>query len=123
MPFPTPTPLIPAGLLHDIIDVRPGDGYYDMNNGGQWVQGAATEATFSGIILPIDNEDLQYNPAGTFTVNSQKLYTNGHSLRPGQTVRDTLDGTTYTVKQELRHTPLHPMKRYVVETAGEASAK
>jgi len=120
--FGYPRPMIPAGLLHDLIDIQPGTGHYDADNGGQWVQDTPpVEVTFKGVVLPINNEDWQQDTTGTYTVNSQKLYTNGHSLRPGQQVRDTIDGTVYTVKQELQHNSLHSMRRYVIEAKGEAA--
>lgn len=120
--FGYPRPMIPAGLLHNLIDIQPGTGHYDADNGGQWVQDTPpVEVTFKGVVLPINNEDWQQDTTGTYTVNSQKLYTNGHSLRPGQQVRDTIDGTVYTVKQELQHNSLHSMRRYVIEAKGEAA--
>jgi len=77
--------------------------------------------TFSGALLPLNNEDLQRLPDGTSTANSQKIYTNGAALAPGQLVQDSLDGQTYTVGTELTHTPIHGMKRYVVTRKGAAA--
>lgn len=115
-------PTIPLGLLHDIEELEPG-GSYDQANGGQWKPTKPTSKTFKGVVMPVNNEDLQYAIAGTYTQNSQKLYTNGHSLTVGQQVRDTFDGQVYTVKQELTHGPIHPLKRYVVEKKGVSSPK
>ena len=94
-------PTIPLGLLHDIEELEPG-GSYDQANGGQWKPTKPTSNTFKGVVMPVNNEDLQYAIAGTYTQNSQKLYTNGHSLTVGQQVRDTFDGQVYTVKQLLQ---------------------
>ena len=119
--FGYPRPMIPAGLLHTLFDIREGAGHYDEDNGGQWVQDKpSVEVPFQGVVMPINNEDWQNDVTGTYTVNSQKLYTNSHALRPGQQVRDTTDGTVYLVKQELQHNPVHPMRRYVIEAKGEA---
>lgn len=115
-------PTIPLGLLHDIEELEPG-GSYDQANGGQWKPTKPTSKTFKGVVMPVNNEDLQYAIAGTYTQNSQRLYTNGHSLTVGQQVRDTFDGQVYTVKQELTHGPIHPLKRYVVEKKGVSSPK
>lgn len=115
-------PTIPLGLLHDIIELEPG-GSYDQSKGGQWIPQKPASVTFKGVVMPVNNEDLQYAPTGTHTQNSQKLYTNGHSLSVGQQIQDTYDGQTYTVKQELTHGPIHPLKRYVVEKKGVSSPK
>ena len=115
-------PTIPLGLLHDIEELEPG-GSYDQSKGGQWVPTKPAKTTFKGVVMPVNNEDLQYAPAGTYTLNSQKLYTNGHRLTNGQQICDTYDGQVYTVKQELTHGPIHPLKRYVVEKKGVSSPK
>ena len=42
------------------------------------------ETPFQGIVMPLNNEDLQYADSGTYTVNAQKVYTNGsHPPRGG----------------------------------------
>ena len=115
-------PSLPLGLLHDIEELEP-SGSYDQAAGGQWKPEQPMKATFRGVVMPVNNEDLQYAIAGTYTMNSQKLYTDGYRLTVGQQVRDTYDGQVYTVKQELTHGPIHPLKRYVVEKKGVASPK
>ncbi len=115
-------PRIPRGLLHKIEEIVPG-GSYDQAAGGQWKPTTPAAKTFDGCIMPVNNEDLQYAEAGTYTKNSMKLYTNGYAVRPGQMIRDTFDGQEYTVKQELTHGPIHSLKRYVVEKRGEASPR
>ena len=90
-------PSLPLGLLHDIVAITPSETF-SQANGGQFIP-------------------------GTYTQNSHKLYTNGPSLTVGQQIRDTYDGNTYTVKQELTHGPIHPMKRYVVEQKGVSASK
>ena len=115
-------PKLPRGLLHSIEELSPA-GSYDQANGGQWRPQKPTVKAFQGCIMPVNNEDLQYAITGTYTQNSMKLYTDGYSVRPGQIIRDTYDGQEYTVKQELTHGPIHPLKRYVVERRGEASPR
>jgi hypothetical protein len=115
--------MIPAGLMHELIDIQPRKGHHDEANGGQWVYDEPPQdVPFQGVVMPVNNEDWQHDAAGTYTVNSQKLYTNGHALRPGQQVRDTTDGTVYTVKQELQHNPIHLARRYVIEAKGKAAS-
>jgi len=116
-------PSIPIGLLHDIVEIEP-TATFSQENGGQYVPGPApAETHFKGVVMPVNNEDLQNAPAGTYTSNSHKLYTNGHDLAVGQQIRDTYDDKVYTVKQELTHGPIHPLKRYVVEQKGASSPK
>ena len=116
-------PKIPLGLLHNMTLITPG-GSRDVANGGQWkpTLNPAT-ASFKGVVMPLANEDLEYLPEGTYTKNTQKLYTNGERVEVGATFTDTYDSTTYTVTQELTHGPIHPMKRYLVEARGGASPK
>jgi len=114
-------PAIPAGLLHDMIQTQPG-GTVDMANGGQFKPDLnPAQATFKGVVLPVSNEDLQYVPEGTYTRNTQKLYTNGARVAVGAAFTDTYDSQTYTVTQELTHGPIHPVKRYLVEARGVAA--
>ncbi len=116
-------PKLPRSLLHDMYEVHTEGGGYSSENGGQWKAGETVETKFQGVVMPLNNEDLQYIDSGTYTLNCQKVYTNGHQLRVGAEFRDGYDGQTYTVKQELTHGPVHPMKRYMVEKKGGSSAK
>ena len=68
-------------------------------------------------------DDLQYIDSGSYTLNAQKVYTNGHTLQVGAQFRDGFDGQIYTVKQELTHGPVHSMTRYMVEKKGERNPK
>lgn len=116
-------PKLPRNLLHDMYEIHQEGGGYDRENGGQWQAGEPVETKFSGIVMPLNNEDLQYLESGTYTVNAQKVYTNGYKLRVGAKFRDGYDNKLYTVKQELTHGPIHPMMRYMVEAKGGSYAK
>jgi len=116
-------PAIPSNLLRDMEQIEPG-GAHDSEHGGQWKPALNPERTrFKGVVLPLSNKDLQYLPEGTYTRESQKLYTNSKRLMVGATFTDLYDGMTYTITTELTHGPLHPMKRYIVETRGGASPR
>lgn len=115
-------PRLPRHLLHEMYEVCAAGGY-DKDRGGQWMAGSTEEIPFSGIVMPLNNEDLQYIDSGTYTLNAKKVYTNGHALHVGARFRDGYDGQLYTVKQELTHGPIHAMKRYIVEARGESSPK
>ena len=60
---------------------------------------------------------------GTYTANSRKIYTNGHALRIGGQVYDPQDGATYTVRGDLDHGVIHPLRRFVADRKGEAASK
>lgn len=116
-------PKLPKSLLHDMYEVHTEGGGYDKDNGGQWKPGTPVETKFQGVVMPLNNEDLQYVDSGTYTLNSQKVYTNGYRLKVGAEFRDGYDGQIYTVKQELTHGPIHSMKRYMVERKGVSNPK
>jgi hypothetical protein len=98
-------------------------GRYDVLSGGQYVQNPPERVPFQGVVMPVSDKDLRNAPVGTYTEDSEKLYTNGFQLKVGAQVTDPYDGRTYLIEQELQHNSIHPMKRYVVKAKGEASAK
>lgn len=116
-------PQIPRSLMHSMYEVHTEGGGYDKEQGGQWKPGTTVETAFQGVVMPLNNEDLQYIDSGSYTLNAQKVYTNGHTLQVGAQFRDGFDGQIYTVKQELTHGPVHSMKRYMVEKKGESNPK
>ena len=108
------TPRLPRALLHP-IKVYERTFVHD-GPGGQSRPVDKAVKTFKGIIMPLSNKDLKYLPEGTYTENSQKLYTDDPvKIRPNQIIEDTFDGQRYTVKTELGHNTIHPMVRYIVE--------
>lgn len=108
-------PRLPRALLH-ILTVYDRQFVRDPDNGGQYKPCETVAATFWGIVMPLSNKDWKQLPEGSYTENSQKLYTDDPiEIKPGQIVRDTYDGQTYTVKTELSHNTIHPMRRYIVE--------
>lgn len=115
-------PQIPVWLLRDMVQLISG-GSYDKENGNQWRPTKPSKKIFKGIVLPVSNEDLQNAPPGTFTANSKKLYTNGHQVKVGSQFTDPFDNITYTITQELTYGPVHPMKRYAVESKGVSASK
>lgn len=109
------TPKLPRALLH-ILTVSNRTFVRDTAHGGQSKPVDETVATFWGIVLPLSNKDWRQLPEGSFTQNSQKLYTDDPvDIKPGQIIRDTFDGQLYTVKTELNHNSIHPMLRFLVE--------
>ena len=109
------TPRLPRQLLH-ILTVSERKFVRDPSRGNQSRPVDEPVATFWGVVLPLSNKDWRMLPEGTFTQNSQKLYTDDPvTIKPGQIIRDTYDGQLYTVTQELAHNTIHPMLRYIVE--------
>lgn len=109
----TNTPRLPRAILHklEIIQQKKIKG-----PGGQSMQVDDAVTTFNGAVLPISNKDWKMLPEGTFTKDSQKLYTDDDiELTTGQIVRDPQTGQRYTVKVELNHNTIHPLLRYIVE--------
>lgn len=120
--FTPSMPEIPGGMLHTMYEVH-ADSKLDQSAGGQFRPGKQKRVEFQGAVLPVSDKDLKYAPQGTYTALSEKVYTNGHALQVGAQVLDPPTGITYTVKQELGHNSLHPLKRYVVETKGRSAAR
>lgn len=54
--------------------LKPGSGYYDMENGGIWVPGNPTVINKNAIILPMTPEDLKYDVGGSYTLQDIKIY-------------------------------------------------
>jgi hypothetical protein len=107
--------MIPAFLLRPMSVQRRSGGFYDKERGGQWTEGGKLEIVpFLGSLLPMSNKDLLLAAQGAYTVNQQKIYTNGFELRAGETVTAS-DGKEYRVFTELDHTHIHPLRRYIVE--------
>ncbi|MBR1869013.1 MAG: hypothetical protein IJ799_02995 [Bacteroidales bacterium] len=68
------------------------------------------------MVLPLSNLDWKQLPEGSYTQNSQKLYTDDKAeIEPGFVIVDSYDGQRYTVKTELSHNSIHPMRRFIVE--------
>lgn len=108
------TPKLPRALLH-ILTVSNRTFARD-GPGGQSRPVDEPAVSFLGVVLPLSNLDLKSLSEGTYTQNSQKLYTDDPvEIKPGQIIRDTYDGQLYTVKTELSHNTVHPMMRYIVE--------
>lgn len=113
-------PQIPARLLHPfsrIVISRE----FRQEEGGVYKRTRTVTSGFMGVILPINNKDLQLLPEGSSTVDTQKIYTNGDILEVGQLVLDSQDNQIYTVITELSHNSLHGLKRYIVTRRGESA--
>jgi len=107
------TPRLPKALLHPLVAY---ETIPESGPGGQFRPVTKAVSVFKGVVLPLSNKDWRLLPEGSYTENSQKLYTDDPvKLKPGQTVRDTYDGQQYTIKTELGHNTIHPMLRFIVE--------
>lgn len=109
------TPRLPRALLH-LLTVTKKTYINDPSRGGQSIPVDVAVTSFWGVVMPMSNEDWKQLPEGSYTQNSQKLYTDDLvEIEPGQIIRDTYDGQRYTVIQKLAHNTIHPMMRYIVE--------
>lgn len=107
------TPRLPKALLHTLTVT---ERTFVKGPGGQSRPVDGEARPFLGVVLPLSNQDWKLLPEGTYTQNTQKLYTDDPvDIQPGQIIRDTQDGQQYTVKQLLSHNSIHPMCRYLVE--------
>lgn len=117
-----PHPQIPRALMHTMYQIKSG-GQYDQQAGGQWAPAKEERIAFQGVVLPVSDKDLQRTPTGTYSKDSEKIYTNGYALIVGGSVYDPQSDMTYTVTQELGHNSIHPMKRYIVEAKGRGGVR
>ena len=51
------------------------EGYYDYEQGGEWIEGDIEEIEFIGALVYQTNEELQYDEGGTYSTKDKKLYT------------------------------------------------
>ena len=54
--------------------LRETEGYYDWEQGGIWVPGGEEEIEIEGAVVPLSNEDLQFDEGGTYNFEDRKLY-------------------------------------------------
>lgn len=107
------TPKLPRALLH-ILTVT--DRTFVKAPGGQQKPVETPVQSFWGVVLPLSNLDWKMLPEGSYTQDSQKLYTDDQiEIKPGQIIRDTYNGQQYTVTTKLSHNSIHPMLRFLVE--------
>lgn len=107
------TPKLPRAMLH-ILTVT--NRTFKRLPGGQSIPVDEPVTTFWGVVLPLTNMDWRQLPEGSYTQNTQKLYTDDPiEIKTGQIIRDTYDGQQYTVTQKLSHNSIHPMLRFLVE--------
>ena len=107
------TPRLPRALLH-ILTVT--SRTFVRGPGGQSMPVDEPVKSFWGVVLPLSNLDWKLLPEGSYTHNTQKLYTDeAIEIETGQIIRDTYDVQQYTVTQKLSHNSIHPMNRYLVE--------
>lgn len=79
----------------DFVSLDQSKGNY--NDSGKWIQGTETPRPLKGIILPLSQDDLKFDPNGKYTTADKKLYT-VDQLQIGQRIQ--YDGQYYTIEQE-----------------------
>lgn len=83
------------------------EGYYDYDNGGEWVPGQREEVGVTAAILQISTKELnsqtaQYGEGGLYTTDDRKIYIH-KALEVGQQVIDREDtaNKAYTIDREV----------------------
>lgn len=94
-------PQLPGMVMTTLIHIGHSDGHYDYDNGGVWVDGALTNISFQGAILPLSFEDMKFNTGGTYTTEDKKLYAT-IDLKKGDKV--VHNGIEYSVLQKKDYT-------------------
>ena len=54
--------------------IKETDGYRDHENGGIYVPGTTEEILIDGAVVPLSNEDLNFDEGGTYASEDRKLY-------------------------------------------------
>ncbi|MBC3889512.1 hypothetical protein GH810_14455 [Acetobacterium paludosum] len=90
-------PKMPGMVMATLTRTSRAEGHYDYENGGIWVDGAPTEISFKGAVLPLSYKDLKYDSGGTYTVDDRKLYTY-NSFDTGEKINH--GGTPYTILED-----------------------
>ena len=58
----------------DFERIPKGGGHYDYANGGKWVPGYGDPVPMRGIIVPLSNDELQFEHGGVVTRQDRKVY-------------------------------------------------
>ena len=72
-------------------------GHYDYSQGGIWVEGTLTETEQEGAVVPLTNNDLQYDENGTYTTQDKKIYTY-NDYEKGQKIKHK--NVFYTIQEK-----------------------
>lgn len=112
---------IPSFIQTSMVLERRSDGFYDNENGGQWVNGEAVTIPFKAAFMPVTSGDLQVAQAQGWDVYiEKKVYTNGFEINVGEHVIDSR-GRRYLVTNELDHEYAGKVKIYFCKREGEAA--
>lgn len=112
------TPKLPNGIMKTLKKINVTGGAYSPTT-GLWVDGTPIEVSFKGAILPLSQDDLQYNDGGTYTRNDRKVYTYD-TLKKGQKIKDNND-VEYTVDSDSDYDYISSFKRYYIKRVGASS--
>lgn len=53
-------------------------GYYDYENGGEYVKGSIAKEEFEGAVVPFSTQELKYEENGRYKSEDRKLYCYRH---------------------------------------------
>ena len=52
-------------------------GHYDYSQGGEWIKGEEISHSITGMILPLTNDDTQFQEGGIYSRQDIKIYYRG----------------------------------------------
>ncbi len=89
---------LPRKFKTIIYKIEETGGYYADN--GKWVPGTQQEVPVEAVVMPLNNEDLQYDENGTYTSLDRKIYTQeqfelGQKVRIGSDIFKINEGKDY----------------------------
>ena len=92
-------------------------GYYDWEQGGMWVPGGEKEIEIEGAVVPLSNEDLQFDEGGTYTIEDRKLYCY-EEIDKGEKIKHK--GKIYTVMEKKDYSDFtEGLRIYFLKKAGD----
>ena len=111
MPFPSIE--IPQALIETLTYATNTGGSYDNN--GQWSPGSTVTTTFNGVILPLNEKDLNFDLGGTYTRSDYKLYTT-EILQNSQIITHNNSGTneSYEIQEQDDRLTFANYRKYII---------
>ena len=107
----------------NIVALLKSEGYYDMANGGKWVDGDLESISlYPASIVPLSSDDLKFAEGGIYDNRSRKLYCYEKLDKKTKIIHRRLDETVeeYTVMQSLDYADYDiGLRIYYLRRAGE----
>ncbi|WP_026702859.1 hypothetical protein [Salibacterium aidingense] len=109
---------LPMRYLMDFIVLKEGERILDPET-GKYRTPELVEETVQGIILPLNDDEMKYGEAGTYTVQDRKVYVS-FPMKVGQQIK--YKDNRYTIRAEKDYGDLADVYIYFAKRVGETSA-